>query len=163
MIHAEGLRRTRSSHPATRTFAWRRRLDQPAGDLVPMAGDILALHDHPRLYAAATGNLIAEWPDLPTGNADSAIVWDNTFSGPARVAVDQTGNRFAVTDGDRITIVHLGWPAALNCRHRGFQPGADRPHSHADQRASRCRNPRVDCVGTGACCPHVLEDHSRQP
>lgn len=94
--------------PATRTFTWRRQLDLTAGDLVPMAGNILALHDHPRLYAAATGDLIAEWPDLATGLADSSIVWDKTFSGSARVAVDQTGNRFAVTDGDRITVVHLG-------------------------------------------------------
>lgn len=94
--------------PATQTFAWRRQLDQTAGDLVPMAGDILSLHDHPRLYAAATGDLIAEWPDLETGHADSAIVWDETFSGPARVAVDRTANRFAITDGDRITVVLLG-------------------------------------------------------
>lgn len=94
--------------PATRTFVWRRRLDHAAGDLVPMTGGILALHDHPRLYAAATGDLLAEWPDLETGRADSAIVWDRTFSGPARVAVDRTGTRFAVTDGDRITVVHLG-------------------------------------------------------
>jgi hypothetical protein len=94
--------------PATQTFVWRRQLDQTAGDLVPMAGDILALHNHPRLYSSATGDLIAEWPDLETGHADSAIVWGKTFSGPARVAVDQTGNRFAITDGDRITVVHLG-------------------------------------------------------
>ncbi len=94
--------------PATRTFTWRRQLDLTAGDLVPMAGNILALHGHPRLYAAATGDLIGEWPDLATGHADSAIVWDKTFSGPARVAVDQTNNRFAITDGDRITVIHLG-------------------------------------------------------
>ncbi|HJP80176.1 MAG TPA: hypothetical protein VJ914_38245 [Pseudonocardiaceae bacterium] len=93
--------------PATRTFSWRRQLDLTAGDLVPFAGDILALHDHPRLYATATGNLIGEWPDLATGHADSSIVWDKSFSGPARVAVDQANGRFAVTDGDRITVVHL--------------------------------------------------------
>lgn len=94
--------------PATRTFVWRRQLGHAVGDLVPMAGNILALHDHPRLYAAATGDLIAEWPGLKTGHAESAIVWDKTFTGPARVAVDQTNKRFATTDGDRITVVQLG-------------------------------------------------------
>lgn len=92
----------------TQTFAWRRQLDLTAGDLVPMAGDILALHGHPRLYATATGDMIGEWPDLATGDADSSIVWDKSFSGPARAAVDQINRRFAITDGDRITVVHLG-------------------------------------------------------
>ena len=44
-------------------------------------------------------------PDLPTGAADSAIVWDKTFSGPARIAVDEPGRRFAVTDGERVVVV----------------------------------------------------------
>jgi hypothetical protein len=91
----------------SRTFAWRRQLDLTAGDVVPLAGNVLALHDHPRLYEAATGELIGEWPDISTGHADSSIVWDRSFSGPARVAVDQTNQRFAVTDGERITVVHL--------------------------------------------------------
>lgn len=92
----------------TRTFTWRRQLDLTAGDVVPVAGNVLALHDHPRLYDAASGELIAEWPDISTGHADSSIVWSRSFSGPARVAVDQTNQRFAVTDGERITIIHLG-------------------------------------------------------
>jgi hypothetical protein len=93
---------------ATKTFAWRRQLGETAGDLVPVAGDILALYDHPRLYDAANGDLIAEWPDIATGHADSSIVWARSFSGPARVAVDHTGQRIAVTDGERVTVLHLG-------------------------------------------------------
>ncbi|MEV6606056.1 hypothetical protein [Kutzneria sp. NPDC051319] len=93
--------------PVTRTFTWRRQLDATPGDLVAMAGDILALYGHPRLYDAATGDLVAEWPDLSTGNAMSAIVRD-AVTGPARVAVDDANRRFAVTDGERITVVHLG-------------------------------------------------------
>jgi hypothetical protein len=41
----------------TRTFTWRRHLDQTAGDLVPMAGAILALHHCPSLYDATNGAL----------------------------------------------------------------------------------------------------------
>lgn len=92
---------------ATGTFVWRRQLDVTAGDVVPIAGNVLALHGHPRLYDAATGDPIREWPDISTGHADSSIVWHKSFSGPARVAVDHTANRFAVTDGERITIVGL--------------------------------------------------------
>ncbi|MFD5248277.1 hypothetical protein ACFWIW_27315 [Amycolatopsis sp. NPDC058340] len=90
------------------TFAWRRQLDLPAGDVVPFAGDFLALYDHPRLYDGDTGDLIAAWPELSTGHADSSIVWDRFFSGPARVAVDEIRRRFAVTDGELTTVVHLG-------------------------------------------------------
>jgi hypothetical protein len=88
-----------------RRFVWKRQLPQTAGDLLPLAGGVLGLYQHPRLYDVSTGELAHEWPDLPTGTADSSIVWDKTFSGPARVAVDESNNRFAVTDGDRVTVI----------------------------------------------------------
>ncbi|MFD0207149.1 MULTISPECIES: hypothetical protein [Saccharothrix] len=93
---------------ATETFTWRRRLDRTAGDLVPIGGDFLALYEHPRLFDGSTGELLAEWPDLPTGTAASSIVPGESFSGPARIAVDEAGSRFAVTDGTKVTVVHLG-------------------------------------------------------
>ena len=89
-------------------LSWSRRLPQTAGDLLPVGHSILALYQCPRLYDAATGDLQAEWPDLDTGQADSPIVWDKPFSGPARVAVDEPGQRFAVTDGEKITVIQLG-------------------------------------------------------
>lgn len=70
-----------------------------------MAGGILALYRHPSLYDASTGELACEWPDLRTGEADSSIVYREAFSGPARIAVDEPGQRFAVTDGHKITII----------------------------------------------------------
>ena len=88
-----------------RRFMWKRQLPQTAGDLLPLAGGVLGLYQHPRLYDASTGELVHEWPDLPTGTADSSIVWDKTFSGPARIAVDERNNRFAVTDGHQITAI----------------------------------------------------------
>ena len=88
-----------------RRFIWKRHLPQTAGDLLPLGDGILGLYQHPRLYDTCTGELAYEWPDLPTGTADSSIVWDKTFSGPARIAVDERKNRFAVTDGQRITVI----------------------------------------------------------
>ncbi|TDP91851.1 hypothetical protein [Labedaea rhizosphaerae] len=88
-----------------RRFTWQVRLPEPAGDLIPLGEHVLAVHKHPRLYDAANGDLLAEWPDLPTGDAITSIVWAETFAGPARVAVD--GTRFAHTDGERVTVVDL--------------------------------------------------------
>jgi hypothetical protein len=89
-------------------FTWIRQLDQTAGDLLPVGNSILALYQHPRLYDAETGELQAEWADLDTGQAQSSIVWDKAFSGPARIAIDEPGQRFAVTDDEKITVIQLG-------------------------------------------------------
>jgi hypothetical protein len=91
-----------------RRFLWRDQLEETSGDLLPIGNSVLSLYRHPRLYDADTGQVQAQWPDLGTGQADSCIVWSKGFSGPARVAVHQPGRRFAVTDGERIVVVHLG-------------------------------------------------------
>ena len=88
-------------------FLWVRKVAEPAGDLLALHAGFLALHGHPRLYDAGSGTLLAEWPDLPSGTADSSIVWSKSFSGPTRVAVDRDRSRFAVTDGSRITVIGL--------------------------------------------------------
>lgn len=89
-------------------FTWIQQLAQTAGDLLPVGNSMLALYQCPRLYDAGTGELQAEWADLDTGQADSSIVWDKAFSGPARIAIDEPGQRFAVTDGEKITVIQLG-------------------------------------------------------
>ena len=88
-------------------FLWCRHLGETAGDLLTFCDGVLSLHRHPRLYDAATGELVAEWPDLDTGRADGCIVWKHAFSGPARVAVDEPNRRFAVTDGERIVVIDM--------------------------------------------------------
>jgi hypothetical protein len=93
---------------AGQQFTWIRQLAQAAGDLLALGGSILALYQCPRLYDATTGEPQAEWLGLDTGRADSSIVWDKAFSGPARIAVDEPGQRFAVTDGQEITVIQLG-------------------------------------------------------
>ncbi len=90
-----------------RRYVWRRQLEETAGDLQPFGGGVLSLYRHPRLYDAASGELVARWPDVATGAADSSIVWDKASSGPARIAVDEPNRRFAVTDGERIVVIRL--------------------------------------------------------
>jgi hypothetical protein len=92
----------------SRRFAWRKEVDHVPGDVVAIGTGFLTLQHHPRLYDAVTGEQIAEWPDLSTGGADSSIVWDKSFSGPARVAIDHNANCFAATDGERVSVVWLG-------------------------------------------------------
>jgi len=90
-----------------RRYLWRRTLGETAGDLLALGDGVLSLYRHPRLYDAATGELVAEWPDLDTGRAASSIVWTRAFSGLARVAVDEPNRRFAVTDGERIVVINM--------------------------------------------------------
>jgi len=93
---------------ANSEWLWRKELDRTAGDVLPMGDDFLALYQSPRLYSGKTGELLAEWPDLSTGEAECSITWEDHFSGPARVAVDHANHRFAVTDGTTVTVIQLG-------------------------------------------------------
>lgn len=88
-------------------FAWRHRLDHCAGDLVSLAGNVLALNQHPRLYDADSGLLLHQWPDLPTGESTSSITRGDTFAGPGRITIDPHQPRFAYTDGTRVVIVEV--------------------------------------------------------
>ena len=56
------------------------------------------------------GQVAWEWPHLPTGAVQSSIAWADTFTGRARVAVDESGRRLAHTDGEKVTVV--GWDPA---------------------------------------------------
>lgn len=88
-------------------FTWRHQLDHCAGDLVSLAGNVLALNQHPRLYDADSGLLLHQWPDLPTGESTSSITRGDTFAGPRRIAIDPHHPRFAYTDGTRVVIVEV--------------------------------------------------------
>lgn len=90
-----------------RRFVWSHAYDVSPGDLTAMAGNVLALNGHPRLYDGATGALIQEWPDLPTGESESSITWADTLRGPGRIAVDGSADRFAYTDGERVVIIEF--------------------------------------------------------
>lgn len=91
--------------PISQSYLWTRLLERPAGDLVAIGDNLLALNEYPRLYEGSSGDLLDEWPDLPTGRSISSITGPDAFCGPGRIAVDPTAPRFAYTDSDRVVVV----------------------------------------------------------
>jgi hypothetical protein len=125
------------------------------GDLVAWAGSVLAPNHHPRLYDSETGEVIRQWPDLPTGESWSAITWDDTFRGPARIAIDRATDRLACTDGQRVVIStvlddespHGNANALLAAMTPRTQTGT-RSAARADVLRSALRRGRLWCYAT---------------
>jgi hypothetical protein len=75
------------------------------GDLMPVGDDhVLALYEHPRLVELATGNVVASWPHIASGNRTGAI--SHHFTIPP-MALDAAGGRYAVADRDGITVLQF--------------------------------------------------------
>lgn len=74
-------------HDLPRALADPRALDGP-GDRFSLRGlvqaEVAGACFVDRDMIAASGTLVAQWPDLDTGSGDSAITWSNTFRGPGR-------------------------------------------------------------------------------
>ena len=78
-------------------------LPDPPGVLMPVGdGRVVTFFRHPRLVEIATGRVVDEWPDLPTGTQASAIRPNMPI-----VALDRPGRRFAVVRDDRIVVIAL--------------------------------------------------------
>lgn len=93
---------------AQRRYLWARQHNTSPGDLVAFGEDVLALNPHPAVYRGSDGELIVMLLSLSTGRANGAFAAHAPFTGPARVAVDAAQARFAVTDGERLTIFGFG-------------------------------------------------------
>lgn len=93
--------------PTERTFRWKHPVDYSLGDLAPLAGHVLSLNTHPRLFDAGTGLLLDEWPDLPTGESESSIVYEKPFRGPGQIATNPNRAQFAYSDGERVVVVDV--------------------------------------------------------
>ncbi|GLW57614.1 hypothetical protein Kpho01_56250 [Kitasatospora phosalacinea] len=84
-------------------------LDAPTGALLARGGQVVALHGHPRLLDAATGTVLAEWPELELPRKDRAYGVTHVPSPVAALSPD--GTRLAVARPDAIAVVDL--PAAV--------------------------------------------------
>lgn len=93
--------------PSDCAFRWQHQLDSSLGDLATLAGHVLSLNGHPRLFDAGTGQLLEEWPDLPTGESESSIVLEKPFRGPGQIAINPNRPQFAYTDGERAVVVDV--------------------------------------------------------
>ena len=81
-------------------------LGEPLGTLMA-AGDFAAgFYEHPKLVRIATGEVVARWEDLKTGNQNSSI--SRTLETLPPLALDPANRRFAVADGEQITVIQLG-------------------------------------------------------
>jgi len=76
------------------------------GTLMPLGDAVVGFHGHPKLIDLSTGEILLSWPELPSGNQASAIVYGDTP--PPALALDRRTARFAVAHADGVTVVELG-------------------------------------------------------
>ena len=81
-------------------------LAEPLGTLMPVSDFVLGFCEHPKLVRIATGEIVARWEDLETGNQNSSI--SQTLETLPPLALDPANRRFAVADGEQITVIQLG-------------------------------------------------------
>jgi hypothetical protein len=78
---------------------------RPLGTVMPLgAHHLVAFHQHPRLVALATGEVLREWPDLSSGTQVSSILWNKPVP---PLALDRERRRFAVADDEAIHVVEI--------------------------------------------------------
>jgi hypothetical protein len=84
-------------------------LAHPPGTMMPVGeSHVVSFYDHPRLIALESGDVLAEWPDLPSGKQASSII--RHIDPPPPLALDPANRRFAVAVGAEIVVVNLGLP-----------------------------------------------------
>ena len=75
------------------------------GTIMAVAEDwALSFYEHPRLVSLVNGEILEEWPDIPSGIQVSSIIRDYR---PPPMALDSVNRRFAVAEDDRIHVVTL--------------------------------------------------------
>jgi len=67
--------------------------------------EVLALHAYPRLYDVRTGQLLAQWPDLKSGQQESSII--HHIERPVPCAVDRPGRRVALGTPTGVSVIWL--------------------------------------------------------
>ena len=73
---------------------------------MPVGNYTVGFCEHPKLVEIATGEIVQRWPDLETGNQNGSISQNLDKLPP--LALDPANKRFAVADGERITVIQLG-------------------------------------------------------
>lgn len=85
-------------------------LDEPAGTILALGkGFILSLYRHPKLIDLSTGKVVHAWTELRSGLQDSSIIWGlDDDAKPPPMAFDPATNRFAIVNGDTVTLIEFG-------------------------------------------------------
>lgn len=92
-------------HTGVRNYVAAAAGERPLGTVMPVGTDhVVAFYQHPRLVEIASGAVVREWPDLPTGTQVSSILWGREL--PA-LALDPARRRFAVAADNAIHVVEI--------------------------------------------------------
>ncbi|MFE2351268.1 hypothetical protein [Kitasatospora cineracea] len=88
-----------------RRWLHRSPLERPTGTLLARGGQVLALYGHPRLLDAATGAVLAEWPEAELPEKDLCFGVTHVPSPVAALSPD--GTRLAVARPDAVAVIDL--------------------------------------------------------
>lgn len=82
---------------------------EPPGSMFALGLDlVLSLYRHPKIIDLNTGRLVHEWDKLDSGLQDSSIIWGTKPDGiPPPMAFDPTKNRFAIANGEAVTVIQF--------------------------------------------------------
>ena len=81
--------------------------DEPPGTILALGKRyVLSLYRHPKLIDLSTGKIVHIWTELQSGLQDGSITWGpDDDAKPPPMAFDATGRRFAIVNGDTVTVI----------------------------------------------------------
>lgn len=102
---------------ASRTCLGAFKMEESPGTILPLGrGHVLSLYRHPKLIELSTGKVLHVWPELASGRQDGSIMLGlGEDAMPPAMAFDRSGGRFAIANGETITVLTFNLPA-LNAR-----------------------------------------------
>jgi hypothetical protein len=84
-------------------------LAEQAGTILPIGRHhVLSLYRHPKLIDLSTAKVLYAWTELASGVQSSSIIWGlKDDQKPPPMAFDPPRGRFAIVNGDRITVIEF--------------------------------------------------------
>jgi hypothetical protein len=94
----------------TRTCLRAFQLEEPAGTILALGKRyVLSLYRHPKLVDLSTGKVVHVWTELRSGLQDGCIMLQlEGDAKPPPMAFDPASNRFAIVNGDTVTLIEFG-------------------------------------------------------
>lgn len=89
--------------------------DEPPGTILALGRrHVLSLYRHPKLIDLSTGKVVHVWTELQSGQQDGSIMWGlDGDAKPPPMALDPAGRRFAIVNGETVTLIAFD-PSALD-------------------------------------------------
>ncbi len=84
-------------------------LAEPPGTIFALGSQhVLSLYRHPKLIEVSTGQVLHVWTELHSGLQDGSIVGGlKEHEKPPPMTFDSARNRFAIANGDTVTIIEF--------------------------------------------------------